>query len=75
MAFQEAIRQTPEYQAMQAQGNGQATTQQQGQTQVQTPGEIDAIVSLEKTDLEFWLQVATFFLLYLIYRELQRGGR
>lgn len=76
MALKEAIRDSPEFQAQTSQngnGGGQSTTQNQGQT----PGQVPAgtVVSLEKSDLEFWLQVATVFLLYSIYRELQRGSR
>lgn len=77
MAFKEKLHETPAYEEAAgetAEGGGQATVQQD-QLQASVPGEIAPVVSLEKGDIEFWLNVATVVLLYMIYRELQRQGR
>lgn len=57
---------------------GFQTVQPDEQQQVpDLPANADAVISFEKTDIQFWMQVATVVLLYLIWRELQaqnRGG-
>lgn len=60
--IREQIQNSPEFQANAAQQDG--TTVQAG---------AGTVVSFEKTDLQFVIDVATLVLLYLIWRELQRG--
>jgi hypothetical protein len=76
MAFTEALRNSQEYQEMAG-----TTDAGSGQTQVEedpvaahVPGEVRPIISLEKGELEFWLQVATVILLYMILQELKGGS-
>lgn len=78
MAFREKLHERPEYQeraGTTSEGGGQAGTQQRDPVEASVPGEVAPIVSLEKGDLEFWLQVATVVLLYMILQELKRGSR
>lgn len=69
MTFREAIKETPEYQA-------QLAAQQPAQPETaDTVGEALApVMSLEKGDLEFWSNVISVVLLFMIYRELVRQG-
>jgi hypothetical protein len=42
---------------------------------VDTPVQVvEPIISMEKQDVQFWLQVAQVVLLYLILRKLAEGG-
>ncbi|AFD02299.1 head protein [Haloarcula hispanica icosahedral virus 2] len=52
--------------------NGQSGQQQQPVEQVEQA--VGPVVSLEKGDIEFWALIAQTVLLYLIWRELSRGG-
>lgn len=68
MVFREEIRNSPEYKA--------ATQQAQRQSgEAETVGAaVSPVMQLEKTDVQFWCNVATVVLLFLIWRELSRGG-
>ena len=75
MVLREQIRSTPEYQALSGQDRRQEGSQA-GQQSRQASGPVDAldpVLNWEKTDVEFWLQVAQLVVLLLILREL-RGG-
>ena len=74
MAFQEKLRNSAEYQQATAQSGGQRQAQQDA-GEVPVPDQVDAVVSLEKGDIEFWLRVATVILLWMILQELKRGSR
>lgn len=70
MALKNKIQQSDEYQSLTA---TEEVVEQPATTS--NPREaIDPVLSLEKSDVQFWLQVAQVLLLYLILRELQRGG-
>lgn len=69
--FRNKLRQTQEYQALAGQQQPQAPTDTR---QVESVTEaVDPVVSLEKSDVQFWLQVVQLVVLLLILREL-RGG-
>lgn len=72
MVFQEQLQETPEYQAMSS--PSQSESSNQGPVEGPVPGEIDAVVSLEKGDIEFWARIGTVILLFLIWQELKRQG-
>lgn len=65
MSFQEHIRQSDEYQQI----AGQA--EESAEAAAETAG---TVIELEKSDVQFWTDVATVVLLFLIWRELQNGG-
>lgn len=68
--IREQIRSTPEYQEIEG-----SQDQQVQQTQQKTVGDsLAPVLSWEKGDVEFWLQVAQLVALLLILRELQGGG-
>ena len=81
MGLKDQIHELDEYQNQQDQQGGQgqksaqqaaaAATRQQGGDTVGDA--LDPVLDLEKTDVEFWTQVAQVVLLLLILREL-RGG-
>lgn len=73
--IQEQIEQMPEYQQAAAERQGQRQGQRQGgQTGVAVGGTAGgSVFTLEKTDVQFWLDVAKVVLLWMILRELQRG--
>lgn len=71
MAFNDYIKETDEYQEIAAQEEAQA---QQGAPANPQPGHVGPVGSFEKSDVDFWLQVATVLLLFLIYRELARAN-
>jgi hypothetical protein len=71
--IRENIRQSPEYQAIVAQQAGEATNGQAGTTNTAI-GAVKPVVSLEKSDVEFWLQVLQLIVLWMILMELRRGG-
>ena len=73
MSFKDALRETDEYQALASQSNGDGDEGQPANDVV--PESVAPIVSLEKTDMEFWMQVVTVLLLFLIYRELSRANQ
>lgn len=67
--FKDALREMPEYQAAMAAAEGASESEQ-----VETvEAAVEPVISLEKGDLEFWMQVTTVVLLYLIWRE--QAGR
>lgn len=69
--FRNQLKQTDEYQEI----VGQAQEAVQDQQQVETVSEaVEPVVSFEKGDLQFWMQVATLLLLFAIYRELARAN-
>jgi len=81
MGFKDQIRDLDEYQPPDQggqQGGQQATTQAAaatGQQAGNTVGNaLGPVLDWEKTDVEFWMQVAQVVLLYLILRELRRGA-
>lgn len=65
MSFQEKIRESEEYQ--QAIGEAEDSVEQAAET-------AGTVVTLEKSDVQFWTDVLTVVLLFLIWRELQTGG-
>ena len=70
--FRNQLRQTEEYQTL-AGEEGQS-----GQGQPANGGGsgqgLDPVLSLEKTDIEFWMQIITVVLLFLIWREMARSN-
>jgi len=83
MGVKDQIRDLDEYQGQQEQQGGQgqqtaqqaaaaATTRQQGGNTVGDA--LGPVLDWEKTDVEFWTQVAQVVLLLLILRELRSGG-
>jgi len=75
---QQATTQADQQQATTQADQQQATTQADaatGQQAGNTVGNaLGPVLDWEKTDVEFWMQVAQVVLLYLILRELRRGG-
>lgn len=65
--FREKIRQSPEFQAATEAGEEAVTD---SPVQAAQP-----VLQLEKTDVQMWADVLTVLLLFLIWRELARGGR
>lgn len=65
MSFQETIRESEEYQ--QITGAAEESAEQAAET-------AGTVITLEKSDVQFWTDVATVVLLFLIWRELQNGG-
>jgi len=72
MAFQETLRNTPEYE--QVAGEPDDTDADISEPRrVETPREaVSPVISLERGDVQFWLQVLQVLLLYLILREVGR---
>ena len=68
--LREQLRQTDAYQA-QTQKQQPPDETRQVETVEQA---VEPVVSLEKGDLEFWMMVVQTLLLWLILRELSRGG-
>lgn len=66
MSFQEYIRETDEYQEVTAE-----TTEEAVEKAASHSG---TVIELEKSDVQFWTDLATVVLLFLIWRELQNGG-
>lgn len=66
--FRDSLHQSPEF---------QAATQAAQEQAPETPREaVQPVLQLEKGDMEFWMQVTTTVLLFLIWRELAaQGGR
>ncbi|AGC65548.1 head protein [Haloarcula hispanica virus PH1] len=79
MGVKDQIRDLDEYQTqVQQAAEGQ---QQARQAAARTGGQagtvgqtLGPVMDWEKTDVEFWMQVAQVVLLYLILRELRRGA-
>jgi hypothetical protein len=65
MTFKDKLHESAEYQAL-------AGDQQQDQEPETVPEAAGPVLQLEKTDLQFWMQVLTVLLLFLIWRELAR---
>lgn len=85
MGIKDQIHASDEYQAQVQQNADQGTGEQQataaaanagvGNGPPQTVGSaLGPVLNWEKTDVEFWMQVVQVVLLYLILRELQKGG-
>lgn len=84
MGVKEQIRDLDEYPSQQPQQGQKAQQGQQGQRRTQSRRStgpaasvgdaLGPVLDWEKTDVEFWMQVAQVILLYLILRELRRGG-
>jgi len=53
---------------------GQSGQSGSGQPAGPVESTVGPVVSMEKTDIEFWAQVGQFILLLLIWRELRGGG-
>lgn len=70
--FRENLHESSEYQEIAGQAATEATQATQAPEQV--PDSVAPVISLEKGDLEFWMQVTTVILLFLIYRELARAN-
>lgn len=68
MAFQEKLRESPEYKK----AAGKTEVQQQHTGTAEDP--MGPVLQFEKGDVEFWMQVAMVVLLFLIYRELARAN-
>jgi hypothetical protein len=69
------IRDTPEYQQITAAKQRQQAADETGtDAPAEVPAQVAPVVSLEKGDLEFWMQVAAVVLLFLIYREMARAN-
>lgn len=64
MAFQDKIRQSDEFQEI-------AGAADEAAEAVDTAG---TVITLEKSDVQFWADVLTVVLLFLIWRELQGGA-
>jgi len=84
MGVKDQIRSTDEYEAIQraneatqATSGGQQSPQSAagGQRGTTVGDSLGPVLDWEKTDVEFWLQVAQVVLLYLLLRELRGGGR
>ena len=69
--FRDKLHETPEYQATAGQQAQQQAQQQASQAETVTQA-AGPVLQLEKGDLQFWTQVATMILLFLIWRELAR---
>lgn len=67
--FRDKLHESSEFRQI----SGQAREAKQ-QADNPVPAEVQPVVSLEKTDIEFWMQVAIVVLLFLIYRELARAN-
>ena len=84
MGVKDQIRDLDEYQAEVQRQQGQQAGQQAGQAAPAATGNgsggttegnpLGPVTDWEKTDVEFWMQVAQVVLLYLILRKLQRGA-
>lgn len=83
MGVRDQIHESDEYQALARQTgqNQQASQTRQRQTRTQAQGGgvtvaqvLGPVTDWEKSDVEFWTQVAQLVLLYLIWRELRRGS-
>lgn len=71
--IKEQIRQSPEFQ--QQQGQGEPTDTQPQQRRGVTVGDsLAAMLDVEQGEAVLWLQVAQLIVLYLILRELRGGG-
>jgi hypothetical protein len=71
MTFRENLHNSQEYQEVTGQAGANTPVEERAQRDVPVAG---PVISLEKTDIEFWLQVLQVVLLILIYRELTGGG-
>jgi len=72
MALQQAIQETAEYEELAGEPDD-TDADISDPRRVETPREaVSPVISLERGDVQFWLQVLQVFLLYLILREL--GG-
>ncbi|AAY24953.1 head protein [Haloarcula hispanica virus SH1] len=80
MGVKDQIRDLDEYQAQvqQAQAGQQQNARQAAAAATGQAGTVGnalgPVMNWEKTDVEFWMQVAQVVLLYLILRELRRGA-
>ncbi len=79
--IRDKVQSSSEYQAIasaqegEADGGTQQSTTQSRQTSATTVGTaLGPVLDLEKGDAQFWMDVAKVVLLYLIWRELSRGG-
>jgi hypothetical protein len=71
MTFRNELRKTDEFREI----AGETARDPSETRTVETPQEaVDPVMSLEKSDVQFWMQVVQVLLLYLILRELSRGG-
>ncbi|APW99404.1 hypothetical protein CHINAEXTREME_17225 [Halobiforma lacisalsi AJ5] len=69
--LQDKVHGSAEYQALTAQQQASEAPPDREETVADA---VDPVIGLEKGKAEFWMQVAQLLLLYLILRELQRGG-
>lgn len=65
--MRERLRETDEFQEI----AGEQAAEQVDQAQRYAS---ETVVSLEKSDVQFWAQIASVVLLFLIYRELARAN-
>lgn len=73
MSLRESIKQTSEYQDLAEPPESATDADDTEPRRVETANEAVApIISLERADVQFWLQVIQVLLLYLILRELGR---
>jgi len=69
MTGRQRIHELDEYQEI-----TQPSPEQQAQTAETAREAVDPVISLEKNDVQFWLQVAQVVLLFAIYRQLAMEG-
>lgn len=71
--LQDALHESEEYQQIAGETGPSAEAKQATEPVSESvPEAVQPVAGLEKTDLEFWMQVASVFLLFLIWRELSR---
>lgn len=71
MSFREELQKTEEYQDI----SGESDEATQQVRQVETPQQAVApVISLEKTDVQFWAIITQTVLLFLIYQQIKQQG-
>lgn len=69
--MREQLRQRQEFQELAGDTGPQVNQTREAETVTEA---VEPVISLEKSDIEFWLTVLQVVLLYLILRELQGGS-
>ena len=72
MALRETIQQLPEYQEMAGVDDIDMDVSEPRRVETATEA-VSPVISLERGDVQFWLQVIQVILLYLILREIGRS--
>lgn len=73
MGVKDQIRETQEYQTL-TRDQPEAGRQPAGRQAGGTPITSNPVLDWEKSDVQFWMDVAQVVLLFLIWREISRGG-